>query len=370
MAHSEIGASSYHRWGQCPGSVNLSRGLQKTTSIYAELGTEAHSLAERLLKCDPTLDLADYDDDMVEAVMVYVEAFQEACRGCTFFKVEEKFDLTHLFPDLYGTADGVIYHAETKTLEVWDYKNGQGVVVEADGNVQLLYYALGALLKNKVPCEWVKIVICQPNAFHPNGAIRSWTVPSADLIDFMADLVEDAEKTKDSNAPLASGDHCRFCPAAPICPLMEDMAISSAQEEFSPALKYDPEKLGMILGRLGAIESWVKAVRGFAQAEVERGFEIPGFKLVDRRANRKWFQDAENTEAQLLHQFGLTYMEVHQTPKLLSPAQIEKLLDKDQKKALEAMVTKQSSGKTLVPETDKRITAKSSVEADFTVITE
>jgi hypothetical protein len=286
----------------------------------------------------------------------------------TWMKVEEKFHLKELHPDLYGTSDCVLYFAEEKLLQVWDYKHGQGIAVEAENNEQLMYYALGALMKTKAPCSHVEMVICQPRCYHPEGPIRRWKISVVDLLDFSADLVDAALRTEDPDAPLVSGDHCRFCPAAPTCPKLHETALTTAQEEFSPAFSYDPEKLADVLSKIPAIESWAKSVKEFAYREAQAGRIPPGHKLVPKRANRKWANEDE-AEKFLLLELGLDYTEVHKEPALKSPAQIEALLSKEDKKRLEEIVVKESSGGTLAPITDKRKTSKPAIETEFTKIT-
>lgn len=56
------------------------------------------------------------------------------------------------------------------------------------------------------------------------------------------------------------------------------------------------------------------------------------------------------------------------TPSIKSPAQIEKLLDKNQKKKLEDLVVAESSGATLVPESDKRPSIRTNPTEEFKTI--
>jgi hypothetical protein len=367
--HSKIGPSSMHRWGNCPGSVKLSENMPKTTSVHAEEGTKAHDLAEKILKGEK-LDLAKYDEEMVEAVTVYVDFIRKESENADFLLIEEGFALTELHPDLFGTSDAIIYHRSRKLLQTVDYKHGKGLAVEAESNEQLMTYALGALMKTKVPCAEVEMVICQPRAFHPDGPIRSWTIPVTTLLDFAADLVDAAKRTEDPNAILVSGDWCRFCSAAPICPLLHSTALESAKRDFSPVLPYDPAELARALSVIPAVKAWAKSVEEFAQAEAERGIVLPGFKLVPKRASRRWKHEEGDIETALLLEYGLSYLDVTKTS-LKTPAQIEALLtDKEMKKKLEELVIKESSGNTLAPLSDKRKASKSSIETDFTVVTD
>ena len=132
-AHSEIGASSMSRWSVCPASVRLSRGIEKTTSEYAEEGTRAHELAETIL----SHRLYNIEDqEMYDAVIVYVNYITELQKGCSCYGIEEKFDLNAIFPGLFGTCDSWVFNSETSTLHVIDYKHGQGIAVEATDNKQ------------------------------------------------------------------------------------------------------------------------------------------------------------------------------------------------------------------------------------------
>ena len=361
-AHSKIGASSYHRWGACPGSVRLSEGMPNTSSSYAQEGTKAHELAEKILLGEIT----EYErDEMAEAVEVYVNFVQQLAVGSDYFGIEERFELTDLHPDLFGTADATIY--KDKVLYVVDYKHGQGLAVEIERNKQLMFYALGALMKLKVPCSHVEMVIVQPRAFHPDGPIRKWRVPVTELLDFSADLVEDAHATENPDAPIVPGDHCRFCPAAPVCPKLHETAIETAKAEFLPTATYDPEVLGQVLTKLPAIKAWAKAVEDFALREAEAGRIPPGHKLVPKRAVRKWANSEQAEESLLNGVFDLAPTDIYKET-LLSPAQIEKLLPKDQKKLLDELVIKESSGNKLAPIADKRKASKPAIETEFTVI--
>ncbi len=105
-----------------------------------------------------------------------------------------------------------------------------------------------------------------------------------------------------------------------------------------------------MLHLLPMLEDWAAAVRAHAQAKLERGEEVAGFKLVAKRANRSWV-DEQETKQWLLAQPTL-HPDEYMVTKLKSPAQIEKLVGK---KNLPADLTqKVSSGTTLVPDTDPR----------------
>lgn len=367
-AHSHIGASSMSRWSKCPGSVRLSRGIESVSSKYAEEGTLAHEIAADLLLGRDSKVKAT--DEMMEAICVYVDEVDSLVGTIANFiiEVEKKFDLSSVHPGLFGTADCVVYDPNKKKLYVYDYKHGAGISVEVENNSQLMYYGLGALISMNVPCEEVELVIVQPRCPHPTGKIRRWCFPAIDLIDFQADLKEFAEATEKEDAAIVPGDHCRFCPAAAICPALHEKALSQAKVEFQPNCSYDPAKLGETLSWVETLEAWGKQVREFAYREAMHGRVPPGFKLVQKRATRKWKSDEETTAQKLSATFGLEAAELYTTD-LKSPAQIEKFLDREGKNALEDFTIKESSGLTLASIDDPREAQKNDVTTEFTKIT-
>lgn len=231
--HSPLGASTLSRIVPCPGSVKLCKGLPSITSKYAEEGTIAHEIAEDILFARKTL--ADIEPTtLYEPIKKYIDYVFSIQNIHTEVFIEHKFELTQIHEEMFGTSDAVIYNRYSKKLYVVDYKNGAGVPVEVENNLQLQFYALGALLSLKIPCETVEMVIVQPRCKHDLGPIRSWEVPSIHFVDFAADLKVYAKRTEEENAPLVGGKHCRFCPANKIC----DQAVKPEKIIKNP----DPKK--------------------------------------------------------------------------------------------------------------------------------
>lgn len=366
-AHSKIGASSMHRWAVCPGSVRLSENIPNRSSRYAEEGTDAHELAayrltEGVYDRHPLAENAE----MLEHVDTYVQFVEDLRKGAPLgeLMIECKFDLSELHPGLFGTADAVVYDMPRQILHVVDLKYGAGIAVEVEENEQLMYYGVGALLtlqKKAYKISKIVLHIVQPRL----GGIRSWETTPERLLDFMIDLVGFAEATEKPNSPLHPGDHCRFCPATATCPAIKDKAQEMAKLEFgklelSPnggemSVPYDPAKLSEVLHSLPMIEAWAKGVRDFAYSEAAAGKPIPGWKLVAKRATRKWV-DPQATAAFFKKEWptSLRSLMTDPTPEPLSPAQVEKILHKKQHDKLIPLITAVSSGETLVPESDKR----------------
>lgn len=367
-AHSKIGASSMDRWAHCPGSVALCETIPaKASSSYAAEGTKAHELAEAILQRElmgkstkAGLELiATAPDEMRDAVQIYVDWVLE--HPATAKHIEHRFDLSSLYAGLFGTADFVGFDPTTSKLTIADYKHGAGVMVSPERNSQMMYYALGALMTLGYKADTVEIVVVQPRctfAGDPGQLIRSWSLPAFELLDFAADLIEAAKATESPNAPLVSGNHCRFCPASGVCPKLESQALEAAKTEFSKENKivpYSPERLAQVLALLPEIEAWAKSVREFAYSEAVAGRVPAGFKLVDKRATRQWVAETDAKEALLM--LGFEEGDILETPSLKSPAQIEKIIkgSKEAKAAILSPLVKQvSTGTTLVPDDDNR----------------
>lgn len=394
-----------HRWAACPGSVVLSEGIESKSSQDAKLGTAAHALAEACL--NQVLDAVDFchwwalvkedgsvvfcepsdhinhansetpflvNDEMADAVQVYlnfIRGLLQADDGA-ILEVEHRFHLKDIDEDCFGTSDAVVWSPGTRTLYVIDYKHGAGVAVEAAGNPQLRYYALGALLELKYKAAQVVSVIVQPRCFHADGPIRQDTIPVLELLDWSAELsdaVFQASKASDefreidrlthavgedrkawwANTYLTTGDHCRWCPASPECPKKIAQAYEVAGVEFKAVT---PSRLGELMALADQLEPWIKSLRQFAYDVANAGNEVPGWKLVEKRATRKWASEGRAAE------FLQEYIDSPYEKKIITPAEAEKRLKSLKVPIPDELVVKESSGTTLVPVDDKRASVK------------
>lgn len=276
---------------------------------------------------------------------------------------------------VYGTADAVVWQPASKHLHIVDLKYGAGVAVEVHGNTQLKIYALATLLTFGYPAQRVTATIVQPRCPHSDGPVRSVTYDVVDLLDFHADLEDAVAVVRDASqhAPELLADAgflnpsekgCRWCLAAPKCPKLKSKAQEMAKKVFAKGDAYDPAELAETLDYLPIFEGWIKNVREFAYEEAERGKAIPNWKLVEKRATRKWKPGVLITE-ELAEKAGLTIEQMLKEPELQSPAVIEKLLPKEQRALLDELCVKESSGHTLVHESDKRPAIKVDAASAF-----
>lgn len=361
--HSPIGASSYYRFSKCPGSVKLSEGITSLPSKYADEGTKAHEIAAFWLE-GKDIRCLDAQDEMLENVKIYVEAIEKekATDLDGVLLVEHYFDLSFLHPNARGTADAVIYLPNAEKLIVADLKYGAGLSVEVENNGQLLYYALGALLTTDFKVSEVELMVIQPRCDHPDGVIRRWAFDVTEILEFKSDLEAAIKRTEEKNAPLIPGSHCRFCPASGICTALKDRALTAIENAFSKEVSYDPNKLSEVLSKLDQVENWVESVRAFAYSEAKQGRIPPGYKLVAKRATRKWKNEKQITS---FLQKDLGYDSGIFDIKLKSVAQMEKILHKNDKEKISEYVEAISSGDTLVSDSDPREAIKALLVSDM-----
>jgi hypothetical protein len=369
--HARLSPSASKIWMSCPGQPKLAEGVENRSSSFAEEGTAAHEVAASALV--KGTDAAAFvglvtsngwkvTAEMAEAVQVYLDAVRAEIQDGDDWDVEQRLQYSD---DLWGTADFVRYRPRNGELVVSDYKHGKGVPVEVENNPQALIYGLmkAKHLSNRGISK-VTLMIVQPRCDHPDGPVRRWAFDGFELLDFEDKVLEAIAATKLDGAALNPGDHCRWCPAKAICPALRAQSLEVARQDFAPGLAYKPEELAAALDKIPLIETWIKATREFAFEEAVAGRPPAGFKLVDKRATRKW---RDENEAASALELVLKADEIYEPRSLLSPAKVEKLLGKTGKKQIAGLTVAESSGLTLVHESDKRpaAQARNSAAEDF-----
>jgi hypothetical protein len=407
-AHSTFGGSIADRWMNCAGSTALVASVPpRASSAYASEGTAAHALAEYALKsgiADVTFMVGepfDFDDhgatlmihvtkDMADAVQVYLDAvsLEMSLAPDAELYVEQRFVLpiaTAEPGEVFGANDAIVYIPSLRKLTIFDYKHGAGVSVSAEDNAQLKFYAAGALLTNDWPVAEIELVIVQPrtrDADDNDGGVKRWALPVAEVIEFAGEAEAAIALAKaihgvrviNRDTDLTPGKWCRWCDAAGVCPAKERQALEASRLDFNditlvtprslPDVKaLDTARLGQVLVAIEIIEEWGKQVRAQVDDLLTQGVPVPGWKLVDKIGRRKWIDDETKIAGHLSAMFGID--EDDSRPrKLVTITEAERLIkasvaDKDaRKKALDetslAFTLKESSGLTLVRESDKR----------------
>ena len=391
--HSTRGASSAERWLQCAGSINLTEKLVKEKRVElgssrpAAEGTAAHLVLSSCLEDgSDAVDMAgitievqpwvfEVDKEMQEGVqetLDWVRATIATYRaeGHEVKLYIEKGLSSFTDPDAYGTAD-VIIHVIGVRLIIVDFKYGKGISVEptSDQNAYYGYLGIENYLDDAKPEFPIESWIAQPRIPHPEGTIRKFDTTNADLVDWwMRVILPGIEKTRDPDAPLVIGTHCRWCPNRGHCP-----ALKNETFEFPIGIDHShltDDELGELLIKLDAIEALKPVLQAEALRRARQGSKIKGRKLVVMRANRVFKEtmpipdpdDADETiEITLFDAIMETFgLEAYAEPKIRSPNQIESL--EGGKEFASRWAYSPIKGLTLAAESDKRREVRPNIE--------
>lgn len=272
--HAPLSASGAHRWLACPPSATLEAGLPESSSSAAEQGTAAHELAEwklrRVLHDAPTTrPVSDWHDaemdNLTDDYVAFVkERLRDVWQVCVDPQVliEQRLDFSHVVLGGFGTGDCVII-AEP-VLHIIDLKYGQGVMVEAENNPQLMLYALGALhaFGSLYDIDQVAVTIYQPR----RSNVSTWTIPTTELGAWAEQVVKPrAVLAAAGDGEFAPGEWCRFCKLAPTCRTRAEANLALAKHEFAPPAELTDEEIAKVLAQLPDLKAWASDVEAHAR---------------------------------------------------------------------------------------------------------
>jgi hypothetical protein len=359
-AHSNIvGGSTAKRVIACPGSVKLVQQMPpRPSSRYADEGTLCHNIMEGVLAHEgqpeefigQTLGGVSVTAELIETkIRPALEALDLIDPGREMtYECEARVGFGDALPGVFGSADLVGRMGDTAI--VLDWKFGDGVDVAVEENPQAMFYAAAAMRTPKVAWAFkdatsIECIIVQPTAATP---VKCWRTTPDRIRAFERQLFAAVKEALEPDPSMQSGDHCRWCAAKPVCPLLTG-AVDRARR--TSLQNIDAARLGEMLEQAPLIENYLAEVRALAQHMLEEGVPVPGFKLVQKRANRQWVSADEAKAA--LSRLGLDDTELTET-KLVSPAQAEKALKKRKLALPDGLAVAVSTGTTLAPESDPR----------------
>ena len=368
--HALLSASGAHRWMNCPPSARLEREFEDNSGEAAAEGTAAHALAEhklrKALKRRSKKPISKYDSDEMDVhTDGYVEFIQEliaqAKQECAdpVVLIEQRLDFSKYVPDGFGTGDCVII--SDRTLHIVDFKYGQGILVSAEGNPQMMLYALGALemFDAIYDITTVSMTIYQPRREN----ISTFTMDKESLYQWAEEVLKPvASQAFEGSGECVPGEWCRFCRAAVKCRARAEDNLNLARFEFAlPPLLSDGD-IEEILAKLDDLISWANDIKAYAlEAAVRHGKEWQGFKLVEGRSNRKYANEEAVAEAAK----GAGYRDIYRQS-LITLTEMERLMGKDNFQAILGGLIEKPPGKpTLVPLSDKRQSISTSAIQEF-----
>lgn len=388
--HSIYSASAAGRWYYCVGSIAMCRGLPKRGSgPAAREGTACHTLGERCLRSgDDAYDhigdeievegqTFEVDDEMADAVQLYVD-YVRGISGMKWYEVLTYYGSLVGVPDdeAFGTSDTVVL--DGTVLHIIDAKFGRRYV-SPEKNKQLMLYAAGVVEAVEAVGEEVTEVVL--HIVQPRVTARPvpFHMTREELAAVVADFRERVQRAEEAGLLfqpawategfasqqalawvenyLQEGEtQCQWCEAAAVCP-----KLRTAVDEFAAGSIEDFDVVNVLeatdgsyiqeaLEKIPLVETWIKAVEHEGFRRLTNGKKVPGYKLITgREGNRKWIDEDQVRE--VFEDLGNDL----ENRKLKSPAQIEKVLKKDPRKAKIAGMTQRSPARpTMVRSDDPR----------------
>jgi hypothetical protein len=354
--HYDWGASAAKQWRTCKGSVAFINEAKadklipkETTSVYAEEGVKAHSYADNYLKGEITRD--DIPTEFLEHLEGYIQLAEEIAltKGNHGYVFTEQ-RIPYFYNDTeYGTVDFAV--ATEEKVTILDLKYGVGEKVDAFENSQMSIYALSLMkyLSRKFNIRFTMNTVISMNIYQPrhrsfDGIAETWEVSYFDLCKYGAEIEADYKESKlaKSSDLNPSYDACRFCDARRICiarvakmfdgipdelnPIKNNVTTESIKEmkknmmEITDAVRVRVAAVGK------EIAKYFEELNEDSLERIEQGAKIDGLKTIDGgKGNRKWGNNEPQADKLLRN---IPAADRYAPKKLLSPAQIEKVLAK------------------------------------------
>lgn len=406
--HAKYSPSKLTRILGCPGSVAETEGMIEAESPYAAEGTMLHEVTEILLRhkvykvpiewTGQNLDglserarfmLSNEQRDAVNDCLDYVFAllasipeenvFNEGIEVQVYMDDwESEFDCPEL-RDVYGTLDYRIIIPAARHLYVIDWKYGKGVEVFPETE-QLRCYGMAALKNpsymNKF--DTVTIIIGQPRLYM-GDLFKVFETTPQELYEWTRDVMVPGLKLIKVRPPILrpSEKACQWCLIKLSCHARRAQAMETAKRVFAVHALIPTEDMSHINEMLELREQGKDLIKmlgdidKFFYGRLLNNKDVPGFKLVHGRSNRKW-KDEDKVRKLLLEEFEEEWEDIHTDPKLKSPNQIGQLLGRKRIKGKDAyfdLIEKPEGAPTIVEDTDKReaikIASAEEVFADY-----
>lgn len=319
--HALYGSSGAHRLLACYGSLQAQRGRVDVPRDASDEGTKAHemlalSLTEGLAK---VRGASNVDPDMLAAVEVVHDYLENIFISRAGNDVVVLVEQPLAFPqstvdesDVQGIADLMVVDNTEHDAWAIEFKYGM-LPVEVPRNPQLMFNATGLLWRE--PIRTLTLVVIQPRVtWHADGVVREWKCGPVEIAEFQIEFERAIAASLQPNAPRTPGPHCRYCLAELDCPARVGAAVSvispTATVEDLDGRPPEPsglsdERMAYVLRNADRLREWMSAVEKEAHRRAMSGQPVPGHKLVEARASRKYAQPASVVANEMARISGL-----------------------------------------------------------------
>lgn len=293
--------SSADTWTKCPAQPSIVERLvpPAPSSEPAMEGTCAAWLAEMVLNGEyPDCRSAvgelcpdnnwPVDFEMANLIQGYVDMIKS--RGGEIY-AEKRVYLTDR---IHGTPDCFALFVQNYELHVDDLKYGYGVVEPTAKQIVIYAGAIFNKLRSEgVDIHRIRLGIYQPRAFHHEGIYRYRTVSANQLLSEVADIIAAGDMALGENPMISPGSHCKYCPAAHVCPgISRELYDIATVLRSNTARHLTDDEIAAQLSFLDTLKDLVKgfetAVEGEAKARLESGTSLPGWTVQRGKGRRRF----------------------------------------------------------------------------------
>lgn len=303
-----INADDLPRFMACNGSRLMAGEIPPSsdTSLRDE-GTAAHHMAVQVFAGHHTLEeLIDrkapngvyMTSEMAQHVNDYL---QLAINDATLKQME--VDTSHNYGTVWavnGRADFILQFFNS-TLRITDFKYGWRIV-EPENNWTLISHAIGICKQRGFEFSNIELQIFQPRPYHPDGALRTWAIPTAHLVTLDMELSRVLTHPLDE---LHTSAHCANCPALATCPAArkaEMNSIDATDTVFSDTVSN--ELLSFSLDNLNRASEMIKerkkAFEELAQHRIKAGQVVDNYSVGIGYGHSKFKEGIDGAMLQML----------------------------------------------------------------------
>lgn len=246
-------------------------------------------------------------------------------------KCETRIDWTaHPEVTIRGQSD-VMYTMEYDgkyVLCIDDLKYGWGIV-EVKENWQLIGYSIGHLMeiqgKGK-PVDLVRMRILQPRPHHEDGWCREWMITPDELFKYYEQICAKVKAIVEGDRTLATGKHCKYCPAAAeACPAFSRSAYEAFETivtEHKQDVLTDKElstQLDMFERAKEILDIKFRSIKDLAISRIKAGSILSNWTTESSYSDRKWKSSISPSMIEMMTGRKIIKQD------MMSPAQAEKL---------------------------------------------
>jgi len=288
--------SGAHCWTRCTAQPKACEHIPRTSTQYSRLGNAAHELAARCLQNNTntytyygeTITIVEpdatevftLDGNMCSHVQGYVDRVRALAKkvGTNVIKSEER----HSLEESNGYIDAWMINPACDHLYFVDLKYGENYPYYAEGNEQLMFYAMMLLAQDtQGNVKNITVAIDQPRC-QKNPDWTEVTYTSNYIRDWYGGTVVPAKmEALSDQAKFVPGDiQCKWCPIKSVCTARAAKPLATLGTNAAALQVAPPElpdfklltlsQLGAMVDRLktGRVKAWIEDAEKYLRQQV------------------------------------------------------------------------------------------------------